>query len=327
VIDEYSLPIETIFEQRNGQDYSTKTSYLYTSNLQEAKDYPTQTIDIGGNERTFTYDEQGRLKTATDLGNSTYSYIYGDDGLALIESPLSQTTSGLQKETLGYGYDPIMGNLTSVTYGDGTTKQMTYRPQDNRLGTVTLQSGETIAYDYDEAGRIESQVTKAADGMVTGTVSYTYTANGSMDTVTDNKTGMTDYDYDPTTGALSRITYGNGSSIAYTYDLLGRTKTITEKASASGTAYTTTYDYDTFGNLKSVLDPAGGLTTMKYDVGNRLTERSLPNGVKSVYQYDDLDRVKSITHTNAQGQVLASVSYGRNGIVTLHAYGNAVTTA
>jgi hypothetical protein len=49
--------------------------------------------------------------------------------------------------------------------------------------------------------------------------------------------------------------------------------------------------------------------------------------VKSVYQYDDLDRVKSITHTNAQGQVLASVSYGRNGIVTLHAYGNAVTTA
>jgi YD repeat-containing protein len=113
---------------------------------------------------------------------------------------------------------------------------------------------------------------------------------------------------------LSRITYGNGSSIAYSYDLFGRTKTVTEKASAIGSSYTTTYDYDTFGNLKSVLDPAGGLTTMKYDVGNRLVERSLPNGVKSVYQYDDLDRVKSIVHTNTQGTVLASVAYDRNGI-------------
>ena len=306
VIDEYSLPIETIFEARNGKDYSTKTSYLYTSNLQEAKDYPTRTIDIGGNDRTYTYDELGRLKTATDLGDSVYSYSYGDNGLSQIMSPTG--------ETLQYGYDAVMGNLTSVTYGDGTTKQMSYRTQDNRLGTVTLQSGETITYTYDTAGRTQSQITKSTAGVVTGTVSYTYTANGSMDTVTDNKTGTTDYDYDSTTGALSRITYGNGSSIAYSYDLFGRTKTVTEKASAIGSSYTTTYDYDTFGNLKSVLDPAGGLTTMKYDVGNRLIERSLPNGVKSVYQYDDLDRVKSITHTNAQGTVLASVAYDRNGI-------------
>ena len=306
VIDEYSLPIETVFEARNGKDYSTKTSYLYQSNLQEAKDYPTRTVDIGGNDRAYTYDELGRLKTATDLGNSVYSYSYGDHGLSQITSPTG--------ETLKYGYDAVMGNLTSVTYGDGTTKQMSYRPQDNRLGTVTLQSGETIAYTYDTAGRTQSQITKSANGTITGTVSYTYTANGSMDLVTDDKAGTTDYDYDSSTGALSRITYGNGSSIAYTYDLFGRTKTVTEKASAIGSSYTTTYDYDTFGNLKSVLDPAGGLTTMKYDVGNRLIERSLPNGVKSVYQYDDLDRVKSITHTNAQGTVLASVAYDRNGI-------------
>jgi RHS repeat-associated protein len=63
-----------------------------------------------------------------------------------------------------------------------------------------------------------------------------------------------------------------------------------------------------------VKDPAGGITTMKYDVVNRLQERTLPNGVKTTYEYDDLDRIKSIAHTNAQGQVLASVTYERQGI-------------
>jgi YD repeat-containing protein len=47
---------------------------------------------------------------------------------------------------------------------------------------------------------------------------------------------------------------------------------------------------------------------------NRLKERILPNGVKTSYDYDDLDRIKSIVHTNAQGQVLASVTYERQGI-------------
>ncbi|MBD2465978.1 hypothetical protein H6G89_33885 [Oscillatoria sp. FACHB-1407] len=38
------------------------------------------------------------------------------------------------------------------------------------MGTVTLQSGETITYDYDGAGRVQSEVTRAADGTVTGTL-------------------------------------------------------------------------------------------------------------------------------------------------------------
>jgi YD repeat-containing protein len=58
-------------------------------------------------------------------------------------------------------------------------------------------------------------------------------------------------------------------------DLVGRMKTLSEWTGLNKPRYTTTYDYDGFGNLKSVLDPAGGRTTMKYDVVNRLEERSL----------------------------------------------------
>jgi RHS repeat-associated protein len=130
-----------------------------------------------------------------------------------------------------------------------------------------------------------------------------------------DRTGTTTYRYDETTSALKGIDKPNGSGVEYGYDLMGRMKTLSEWTGVGKPRYTTTYDYDGFGNLKSVLDPAGGLTTMKYDVVNRLEERSLPNGVKTSYEYDDLDRAKKITHTNTvTNQVLSSVTYEREGI-------------
>ncbi|GAA6619284.1 RHS repeat domain-containing protein [Scytonema sp. NUACC26] len=257
---------------------------------------------IGGNDRVFGYDAQGRLKTATDLASNTYTYDY-DDGSAKITSPT--------QETLQYKYDAL-GNLEKVTFGNNTFKQMSYRPGDNRLGTVTLPSGETIKYDYYESGQVKTQTTKN-NGVVKDKVSYTYTTEGAVKTMTDS-TGTTTYRYD-SNNRLYGIDYANGSSISYTYDpVVGRLKTVTEKGSATATAYTTEYDYDVFGNLNWIKDPLGGITTMKYDVVNSLKERTLPNGVKTVYEYDDLDRIKSIVHTNAQGQVLTSVTYEREGI-------------
>ncbi|WP_206758544.1 putative Ig domain-containing protein [Nostoc punctiforme] len=294
VMNDYYLPTETIYT--TGQ--KEKISYLYANNLQEAKDYPTKIVDIGGNDRDFTYDELGRLKTATDLGNSKYTYDYGNDGLGKITSPTG--------ETLQYGYDDL-GNLAKVTYGDSTFKQMTYSTTDNRLETVTLPNGEIITYQYNDAGQVTSQTSST-----TGAVSFTYTEEGAVKTMTDS-TGTTTYRYD-SNDRLEGMDYANGSSISYTYDIVGRIKTLTEKGSANAVAYTTEYDYDAFGNLSWVKDPAGGITTMKYDVVNRFQERILPNGVKTTYDYDDLDRVKSIVHTNAQGQVLASVSYERQGV-------------
>lgn len=108
VQDEYSLPIETIFENRNGKDYKTSQSYLYANNLQEAKDYPTRTVDIGGNDRIYTYDNLSRIKTATDLGDGVYGYAYSDDGLFIMTSP--------KNESLSYDYDDL-GNLKKIIYG------------------------------------------------------------------------------------------------------------------------------------------------------------------------------------------------------------------
>ena len=69
--------------------------------------------------------------------------------------------------------------------------------------------------------------------------------------------------------------------------------------------------HDANGNLETVTDPLGGVTTFVYDSVDRLVEKRLPNGVTSTYTYDERDRVLSVTHTGASG-VLASVTYVRS---------------
>jgi RHS repeat-associated protein len=291
----YALPTETIFENRNGKDYKATQSYLYANNLQEAKDYPTRIVDIGGNDRVYTYDTTGRLKTATDLGDGVYSYTYGDDGLAVLTSP--------DGETLSYGYDDL-GNLNKITYGDGTFRTLGYDNTTNELKTITLASTETITYTADDTARTQTQTTSTGLSTVTQ-----FTEAGAIKSVTDN-TGTTTYRYN-TEGGLAGIDMPNGGSVSYTYDILGRVKTLKEKASTTGVEYTTEYDYDTFGNLVRVKDPAQGITTMKYDTLNRLKERNLPNGMKTEWGYDALDRIETVIHKDAQGLVISSVSYER----------------
>jgi RHS repeat-associated protein len=62
-----------------------------------------------------------------------------------------------------------------------------------------------------------------------------------------------------------------------------------------------------------VTDPTGGITTMNYEVVNRLIERILPNGITSTYTYNADDQVTSLVHKDSSGTVLASVSYERKG--------------
>jgi RHS repeat-associated protein len=269
--------------------------YLYNNNLQEAKDYPTRIVDTAGRDRRFTYDSLGRLISATDLGDAVTTYAYGEDGISLITAPTGETRS--------YSYDD-QGNLAGVLYGDGTTTQFTYSDIDNNLTQTTLGSGDTISYTYNDAGQIISETSTSS-----GVISTTYTTDGAISTV-QNSNGTVQYYYD-VNGALSGIDSPNGSSVRYERDLLGRVVKISEKATSSSAAMVTEYVYDAVGNLKSVVDPTGGITTMTYDAVNRLEKRVLPNGITTTYTYNLVDQVTSIVHKASDGTVVASLAYER----------------
>ena len=294
--DQY-LPSQTI----NPDGTSSSSEYLYSNNLLEGSDYPTRIVDRGGNDREFGYDEEGRLITATDLGDTSYSYTYGDDGLATVQSPTGQ-------DILAYTYDND-GNVKTVTYSDGGVREHTYNAQ-NELESVILPTGVTIDYTYDDAG-VELTRTSSLDGLVTSTRDED---SGQLVSVEDN-TGITNYIYDETTNEFLGIDYSNGGSLRYQYDNLSRITGVSVKANAESETYTTSYEYDGVGNLVKVTDPNNGETIMVYDRLNRLVSRSLPNGVTSTYDYQvNTDWVQKITHASNDGTVLASTEYIREGM-------------
>ncbi|MBZ8182744.1 RHS repeat domain-containing protein [Oscillatoria salina] len=131
----------------------------------------------------------------------------------------------------------------------------------------------------------------------------------------EDSTGVTNYIYDETTQEFLGIDYGNGGSPRYEYDNFGRIEQVKVQADPLSAVYTTSYEYDPVGNLIKVTDPNGGETVMIYDEVNRLTSRNLPNGITTTYSYiENTDWVKKITHTAADGTIVASAEYIREGI-------------
>ncbi|GCE07761.1 hypothetical protein KDAU_74560 [Dictyobacter aurantiacus] len=98
-----------------------------------------------------------------------------------------------------------------------------------------------------------------------------------------------------------------GKGLTYTYNSNG---TVSSQKDANGN--TTTFGYDSHGNLTSVTPPAPmGKTTLQPDtLTSRVTWLQDGNSHKTSYTYDNLDRVRSITYADASS---VSYTYDDNG--------------
>jgi RHS repeat-associated protein len=287
----YGLPTEVI----NPDGTTMKTTYLGTSPLAGAQEYPTSVTDQAGRVRTMTYNADGQLQTAADLGGNKYTYGYSKGDLTSVTGPTGEQTT--------YSYYNLDLPAT-VTYPDGSKKSFTYDSHD-LPATTTLPTGDTVTYTRDAAGRVTSQQTSSGDE-----ASFTYNANGEM-TSSQDAAGTTNYKYDAG-GNLIEIDAPDGSLLQYRRDPLGRVAKVTAETSSLQAAYVTTYGYDQAGNLSSIVDPLGGKTVLEYDADNRLVKKTLPNGMQTAYTYDGQDRLGSVVSTRADGTVIASAQYVRS---------------
>ena len=177
------------------------------------------------------------------------------------------------------------------------------RPRTPTVGTIVS------TYDGD---RMVSQTWYNPDGTVANNLAWTYDDNGNVLTASSN-----------------------AGTYTMTYDG-NQLKTVT-----SPTGLTLTYSYDDNGNVISIADSQGGLTTMTYDGGRVMTKTYQDantqlrvnytyddNGnVLTESQYSDLagtnlvgttqytydgNRMTGLVQTDASGNVLASYSYSYN---------------
>ncbi|WP_295818896.1 RHS repeat-associated core domain-containing protein [uncultured Microbacterium sp.] len=269
--------------------------------------------DANGGVRSFTYDDQHRMLTATDPEGVRY-LVNEYDGAGRI---VRQGDADNNVRT--FTYDP-----GATTYVDNEGRPSVFRFDDHyRITGITNPEGETARWEFDARGNITSHTDEAGR-----TTSYTYDANDRLLTETDPAGATTAYTYTPQ-GWVASVTDAIGRTTGYTYDNRGLVTavdqpdgtTLTYAYTAAGdrasatlpSGATTSYTYDALGNLLTSTDPIGRTTTYTYDGGNRLASIVDPAGGITSYRWDAGDRLTSTT--DPVGGVTRFV-YDRNGHLT-----------
>ena len=163
-------------------------------------------------------------------------------------------------------------------------EEKTYDAQDNVL-TYTEAAGfpeeRTTTYAYDEYGRLTSiTVPSVVDSQENKVSSFTYDAN-------DNVLTRTEQGY---LGDGTAFTY----TTTYTYDSNGQLETV--DGPRTDVTDLTTYTYDNEGRLASVAQPLNLTTTYTdYTLTGHPQTVTDPNGVATTYTYDSVGRVTSVT--------------------------------
>nr|WP_307531542.1 RHS repeat-associated core domain-containing protein [Streptomyces umbrinus] len=249
--------------QLNGAPTGPTYTYAYSATDPKAAGTTTVT-DPETNPTKYVHDANGRMDNVTDA--LTHSRPRSYDANNNIESATDASGVGGPGgvgQVTKYEWDARNNNLSATlpTGASAVTSYQTVAGTD-LPGTLTTPDGDKTTNDYDTAGNILSIATSGSAGRT--------------DTFEYNKAT-------PTCGGFE-----------------GQRCKATTKLTASKSV-STAFEYDTQGNLRKVTPPAPLNTTptaYTYDALGRTETAVDGRGIKSVYVYDDRDRVKTVSTTN-----------------------------
>ncbi|TCL83553.1 RHS repeat-associated protein [Curtobacterium sp. PhB142] len=228
------------------------TKYAYGSGT-------TTVTDPNGHNTVYTLDNQGRVVSTKDANGHTRSQTYTPN------SDIATST-----DALASGSTP--GNTVTRTY-DGM----------NNPSGVSLPTGAAASAVYaqgsscPDAGGGNPYLAKCSTDDAGNTTSYAYDAAGNQTSATDTSGGKSDvefsYVYEDASrskcggfaGQVCSATDGNGGTTTYTYNTAGDLAKVTPPAPMAATSYS----YDALGRVTSVINPAGDNPTYEYDALDR----------------------------------------------------------
>jgi RHS repeat-associated protein len=329
-------------------------------------------VDPKGLSTAYVYNGFGDQTKLTSPDTGVTDYTYNAAGLLATKKDANDSTAHT------YTYDAL-GRPKTVSYGTGSADVEYIYDTVNPACTVgeTFASGRVTAmrtdgtellYCYDRFGQIVRKIQTLAGKSFTLRFAYsnagqlkslTYPDGTIVDYVRDTRSRIKEIGVKPNGSARSVLLtnasyepfgpvrgwdYGNGRTLARTYDLNYRAKTVLDSASGGlslgygynevgnltelkdglQSAFQAKYDYDTLGRLKITRDGATStpLETYGYDgTGNRLNV--LQGAVTTIYTYPDtqhrLTRVgtvnrsyDSIGNTVSIGGTAKELSYSPN---------------
>jgi YD repeat-containing protein len=249
---------------------------------------------------SYYYDAQGRAYKEDQAGGvNQYQIGFSSDGSnSTITDPLGTTRttsfttilgvikatgqsqpggSGCGPASSGVTYD-ANGNVASRTDFNGTITQYTYdltrNLETSRVEGFGTPQARTITTQWHPTYRLPVKI--AEPNRLT---TFAYDASGNLLTKSIQATN-------DATGAqgMGAATVGTARTWTYTYNSVGQVLTAT--GPRTDVVDRTTYTYDAQGNLVSIVNPAGHITTLSnYDANGRAGRITDPNGITTDMSY------------------------------------------
>jgi RHS repeat-associated protein len=224
-------------------------------------------LDPVGNKRTWYLNRFGStLKQFDGLGNKTETVFDGlNRPVQVIQAEGNKVVTTFDKND----------NPLTMTYvakaGSGLSnivKTFTYDPTWAKVQNYVDGRGNTTVNSYDAVTGNLLTIQRPAVGGFTPTVTMTWNSRGQMLTRTDETSIVTQLNYDATTEKLLSSVLDFG---------VGRLN------------LTTSFGYDTVGNVTSVTDPNLNVTNFVFDSLRRMTQKTdpAPFSYVSKYTFDD----------------------------------------
>ena len=316
------------------RDLITQFVYDSSGNITDEKSYGGDTQEVNdtvadlcqvplGTPRYWNvYGFAGGLLAASAYKDATTSQLLPFKTIDYtVDAPTGLVTASRATDTLETSYSyKDWGTLESVTPPGETSTTYTYTAATAAPAALarvvatrdpSAQSSTddvTVTYEYDSVGRL-SRTERTLPGAGCSEQVITYDQLGRKDSESvwkpcDVTAGTTQYRYDAL-GRVVSVTFPDGTSTTTSYTGV---REVTRTRVISGNTIATREQYDAFGRLIAVTEnasvnpeaPAGEVTTSySYDVGDRLTEVSMPSagGVQTrTFDYDNRGFLLSEQH-------------------------------
>ncbi len=286
------------FEGKPGGPYTASTPLLQATLVKEGTSYiytlPNQTklefnsegklvkeTDRNGNAVTLAYNaETKRLETVTDAAGRKLTYAYNGEGqVETVKDPMGHTAK--------YAYESK--NLASVTLPGETEPRWKFKYNtSHELTEVTDGRKNTVTTTY-EAGRVVSQ--KDAVGRER---KWKYTGTEAAPETT--------------------ITEPNTSTTVEKFNSLGLPTSVT-RASGTGIAATTEYEYNGSYNLIAVTDPNKHTTKYGYNAAGDKTSETDPNSNETKWTYNSTHDIETVTTPKGETTTIKRDAHGNPEVI------------